>query len=157
MARGISQVYDFKKEIVSGGNLSTPALSTSPAGGRNAVTGFGEGALIRLPALHTFCGKECAQASLCWLKCLIRQGLRSVPAFVADPAPPMRGRPPVPRHRCKRPCCLGAQGVDAAPGAGEAESLRHRDSSRRPGSPCRAAPPSQGFRPRSAHFLWTKL
>ena len=39
-------------------------------------------------SLHTFCGKECAQAALCSVKSLIRRGLRTLPLFLADASTP---------------------------------------------------------------------
>ena len=80
------QVVDSKRKSFAGVKLSTRPYSQSASASPRPMAGFGSHGLSAVSSLHTFCGKECAQACLCWLKYLIRFRLRSVLVFVAGPA-----------------------------------------------------------------------
>jgi hypothetical protein len=80
------QAIDFKSKIFSGVKLSTIPYSQPAGASPRPMADFGSQRLSTASSLHTFCGKECAQARLCWLKYLIRFGLRSVLVFVAGPS-----------------------------------------------------------------------
>jgi len=61
-------------------------LFTAGGGLESVHSRLRHGWFVRRRSLHTFCGKECAQAGLCWLKYLIRFRLRCVLVFVAGAA-----------------------------------------------------------------------
>jgi hypothetical protein len=80
------QAIDFKRKSFAGVKLSISPYSQPAGAPRRFIADFGSKVLSAAASLHTFCGKECAQAGLCWLKYLIRFRLRSMLVFVAGPA-----------------------------------------------------------------------
>jgi hypothetical protein len=80
------QAVDSKRKSFAGVKLSTNPYPHQAGASTPCVADFGSTALSAVSSLHTFCGKECAQACLRWLKYLIRFRLRSVLVFVAGPA-----------------------------------------------------------------------
>jgi hypothetical protein len=80
------QVVDSKRKNFAVVKLSTRPYSQPAGASLRFIADFGSMGLSAASSLHTFCGKECAQACLCWLKYLIRFRLRSVLVFVAGPS-----------------------------------------------------------------------
>jgi hypothetical protein len=78
----LGQALDLKQRRVAGVKLSTRPYPHRP----DRLAQFAGHIFVVGSSLHTFCGKECAQARLCELKWLIRFRLRRVLVFVAHAA-----------------------------------------------------------------------
>jgi hypothetical protein len=70
------QTVDSKRKIFADVKLSNRAYSQARGALARSTADFGSKHLSAVSTLHTFCGKECAQTCLCWLKYLIRFRLR---------------------------------------------------------------------------------